>query len=67
MSENDILNILDSSNIPELLNKIGKFYPMGFDINKIDKRIKEKIIELENKFASYNNSIADIRKDSAYK
>lgn len=62
MKENDVKDILNSKNIPEALNKISKFYPNGFDINKIDKRIKEKIEELENKYAKYNNSIEDIRK-----
>lgn len=66
MKENDIIDIINSNSIPELLNKIGKFYPKGFDIEKIDKRIKEKIEELENKFAKYNNSIEDIRKASTY-
>ncbi len=62
MTESDILNIIDSNSIPELLNKIKKFYPNGFDIEKIDKRIKQKIRKLENNFAKYNNSIEDIRK-----
>ncbi len=37
MKENDIIDIIKSNSIPELLNKIGKFYPNGFDIEKIDK------------------------------
>lgn len=60
MKENDIIDIIKSNSIPELLNKIGKFYPNGFDIEKIDKRIKE----LEKNFSKYNNSIADIRKNN---
>lgn len=66
MKENDIIDIVKSNSIPELLNKIRKFYPQGFDIEKVDKRIKKRIKELEDKFAKYNNSIADIRKDSTY-
>lgn len=66
MKENDIKNIIESKNIPELLNKLGKFYPSGFDIDAIDIRIKNKIKELEEKFAKYNNSIEDIRKTSTY-
>ena len=66
MKENDIIDIVKSNSIPELLNKIGMFYPQGFDIEKVDKRIKKRIKELEDKFAKYNNSIADIRKDSTY-
>ena len=60
MEENDIKNILKSKNIPELLSKIGKFYPNGFDIDKIDKKIKERIKELEKKFAKYNNTLDEI-------
>ena len=66
MKENDIIDIVKSNSIPELLNKIGQFYPKGFNIEKVDKRIKERIKELEDKFAKYNNGIADIRKDSTY-
>lgn len=62
MKENDIIDIIKSNSIPELLNKIGKFYQNRFDIEKIDKRIKARINELENNFLKYNNSIADIRK-----
>lgn len=62
MKEIDIKNVLCSKNISELIRKMSKFYPNGFDINKIDIRIKEKIIELENKYAKYNNSIAEIRR-----
>ena len=62
MKEDEVINIINSVNIPELLNKIGKFYPYGFDIEKIDPRIKKKIEDLEKRFAKYNNSIEDIRK-----
>lgn len=58
MKESDIIYIINSNSIPELLNKIGKFYPNGYDIKKVDKRIKE----LEDEFAKYNNSIVDIRR-----
>ena len=60
MTEDDIFDIIDSDSIPKLLNKIGKFYPNGFDIERIDKRIKEKIKELEKKFAKYNNTLDEI-------
>ncbi len=63
MKENDIIDIINSNSIPKLLNKIGRFYPNGFDIEKIDKRIRARIKALEDEFAKYNNSIADIRKD----
>ena len=64
MKENDIIDIIKLNSIPELLNKIGKFYPNGFDIEKIDKRIKARINELENNLSKYNNSISDIRKNN---
>ena len=51
MKESDIIYIINSNSIPELLNKIGKFYPNGYDIKKVDKRIKERIKELEDEFA----------------
>ena len=60
VKESDIIYIINSNSIPELLNKIGKFYPNGYDIKKVDKRIKERIKELEDEFAKYNNSIVDI-------
>ncbi len=60
MKESDIIYIINSNSIPELLNKIGKFYTNGYDIKKVDKRIKERIKELEDEFAKYNNSIVDI-------
>ncbi len=60
MTEDDILDILYSDSIPKLLNKMGKFYPKGFDIEKIDKRIKGKIKELEKEFAKYNNTLNEI-------
>lgn len=60
MTEDDIIDILDSDSIPKLLNKMGKFCPNGFDIEKIDKRIKVRIKELENKFAKYNNTLEEI-------
>ena len=62
MEEIDIKNILTSTSIPEMINKMSKFYPNGFDLEKIDVRIKEKIKELEEKYARYNDSIEDIRK-----
>ena len=33
-----------------------KFYPNGFDKEKIDIRLKEKLIQLEENFNKYNNS-----------
>lgn len=53
MTEEQIKEILESDNYIECIKKIAKIYPNGFDINKIDKRIKHK---LENK-----NKVIDIQ------
>lgn len=45
----------------EYNNELIKIYPNGFDINKIDKRIKAKIEELTNKYDSIQNPV-QIRK-----
>lgn len=60
MNEDDILDIINSNSIPELLKKLGKFYPKGFDIITIEPRIAKKIKELEEKFAKHNNTIEEI-------
>lgn len=60
MNEEDIKNIIESNSISELLNKISRFYPNGFDINKIPKGIKEKIELLENRYAKYNTDLEEI-------
>lgn len=41
--------------------KMMAIYPNGFDINKIDKRIKNKLEELTNKYDSIQNPV-QIRK-----
>ena len=66
MNENEILDILNSKNVPQLLNKLGKIYPRGCNMEELDTRIQKRIKELEEKFAKYNNSIEDIRKTSTY-
>ena len=60
MNDNDIEEILKSKSIPELIIKIGRFYPKGFDIDKIDKRIKNKIEELENAYSKNNSDLEEI-------
>ena len=42
MTEEQIKNILDTKNKFEETKKLMIIFPNGFDINKIDKRIKEK-------------------------
>jgi len=56
MNENDIKNILESKSVMEFIQKIHKFYPSGFNKEKIDIRLKEKLIQLEEKFNKYNNA-----------
>lgn len=45
----------------DAIRKIAVIYPNGFDINKIDIRIREKLKELTNKYDSIKNPI-QIRK-----
>lgn len=56
MNETDIKSVLESKNVIEFVRKIHKFYPNGFDKEKIDERLRKKLIELEEKFNKYNNS-----------
>lgn len=41
----------------ECFKKIAKIYPNGFDINKIDKRIIDKLEELVNKYDNIQKPI----------
>ncbi len=41
----------------ECFKKVAKIYPDGFDINKIDKRIKDKLEELTNKYDSVQKPV----------
>ena len=66
MNEAELLDILNSKNVPQLLNKLGKIYPGGCNMEELDVRIQKRIKELEEEFAKYNNSIEDIRKKSTY-
>ena len=49
MTEKQIQDLLKKEYIIDLDKELIKIYPNGFDINKIDKRIKAKIEELTNK------------------
>lgn len=57
MTEKQIEDILNSNTYMECFKKIAKIYPNGFDINKIDKRIKNKLEELVNKYDSIQKPI----------
>lgn len=50
MTKIQIKDILNSNTYMECFKKIAKIYPNGFDINKIDKRIIDKLEELVNKY-----------------
>ncbi len=62
MTEEQIKDILESENKIEAIKKIKIIYPDGFDINKIDKRIKDKLEEPPNKYNDIQNPI-QIRKN----
>lgn len=62
MKESDILNILKAKRETEMVGKILKFYPNGFDVEKLDIRIQNRLKKLKDEFAKYNDSIEDIRK-----
>lgn len=62
MTEKQIQDLLKKEYIIDLDKELMKIYPNGFDINKIDKRIKAKIEELTNKYDSIQNPV-QIRKN----
>ena len=62
MTEKQIQDLLKKEYIIDLDKELIKIYPNGFDINKIDKRIKAKIEELTNKYDSIQNTV-QIRKN----
>ena len=62
MSEEQIHELLKIEYMIDLDKKLMKIYPNGFDINKIDKRIKAKIEELANKYDSIQKPV-QIRKN----
>lgn len=61
MTEEQVRYVLDSERYIEAVKKMMAIYPNGFDINKIDKRIKNKLEELTNKYDSIQNPV-QIRK-----
>ena len=64
MTEKQIQDMLKKEYIIDLDKELIKIYPNGFDINKIDKRIKAKIEELTKKYDSIQNPV-QIRKNKA--
>lgn len=59
MDENKIKELLNKEYLLDLEKELMKIYPNGFDINKIDKRIKNKIDELANKYDSIKKPIQE--------
>lgn len=57
MSEEQIQELLKKEYMIDLDKELMKIYPNGFDINKIDKRIKDKIEELSNKYDSIQKPV----------
>lgn len=57
MTEEQIEKILNSSSYMECVKRIAIIYPNGFDINKIDSRIKQKLEELTNKYYSIQKPV----------
>lgn len=61
MTEEQIQYVLNSKRYIEAIKKMMVIYPNGFDINKVDKRIKAKLEELTNKYDSIQKPV-QIRK-----
>ena len=62
MTEEQIQALLKREYMIDLDKELIRIYPNGFDINKIDKRIKAKIEELSNKYDSIQKPV-QIRKN----
>lgn len=66
MSEEKIQDLLTKEYYMDLLKELMIIYPNGFDIEKIDKRIKDKLESLTNKYDSIQKPV-QIRKASTNK
>lgn len=62
MNEEQIQELLKKEYMIDLDRELIKLYPNGFNINTIDKRIKNKIEELSNKYDSIQKPV-QIRKN----
>ncbi len=63
MTEEQILDLLNKEYMVDLDKELVKIYPSGFEINQIDKRIRDNIEELTNKYDSIQNPV-QIRKNN---
>ncbi len=61
MTEEQIQSLLKKEYMIDLDKELIRIYPNGFDIDKIDKRIKAKIEELSKKYDSIKKPV-QIRK-----
>jgi hypothetical protein len=59
MTEEKIKELLNKEYLLDLEKELIEIFPNGFDINKIDKRIKNKIEELANKYDSIEKPIQE--------
>ena len=57
MTEKQIQDLLKKEYMIDIDKELIKIYPNGFDINKIDKRVKDKIEELISKCDSIQNPV----------
>ena len=57
MSEETINALIKNDNYTDILVELTKIYPNGFDINELDKRIQERLNELQNKYYNIQQPI----------
>ena len=57
MTDEQIKKLLDNEYLRDLEKELMKIYPNGFDINKIDRRIKNKIEELAKRYDNIQKPI----------
>lgn len=66
MTEEQVQYVLNSERYIEAVKKMMVIYPNGFDIKKIDKRIKNKLEELTNKYDSIQKPVQIKKTNSTY-
>jgi len=57
MTEEQIQKLLKMEYMVDLDRELLKIYPNGFNINSIDKRVREKIEKLSNKYDNIQKPI----------
>ena len=66
MTEEQVQYVLNSERYIEAVKKMMAIYPNGFDIKKLDKRIKNKLEELTNKYDSIQKPVQIKKTNSTY-